>query len=148
MKYLKLPVHLIEFWYPEGIAFFVRTWRNLMLFLEEDLAVGLMWKLIFTPLFHDASIVGRMLSFFFRLGRILIGLFAYLVASILILLVAGYWFGLPLFVFLDTPPILSRLVAFIGVGLFFLHITSHPHKKVWQTADVWSTSRLKKEQIN
>jgi len=64
-KYLHIPIHLVEFWYPEGIAFFLRTWKNLMLFLEEDLAVTLMFKLLFVPLFHDSSFAGRILSFFF-----------------------------------------------------------------------------------
>lgn len=147
-KYLSIPIHLIEFWYPEAIEFFIRTWRNLMLFLEEDLAVGLMLKLIFTPLFHDPSFVGRILSFFFRLGRILVGFFAFSAASFLILFVGGYWFGLPVLAFLDTPHILSRGIFLAGIGLFFLHISTHPHKKVWQTAQFWSTSRLKKDKIS
>ena len=146
-KYLFLPIHLIEFWYPEGIEFFVRIWKNLMLFLEEDLAVTLMWKLLFTPLFHDSSIVGRILSFTFRLFRILVGFFAFAVTSILLLLIAGYWFGLPVFAFLNTPQVLSRGLLFAGIGLFILHISSHPHKKVWQTVDFWSTSRIKKDDI-
>ena len=66
MKYLTLPINLLKFWYPGAVAFFLRTWKNLVLFLEEDLAVGLMWKLLFTPLFHDSSFVGRVLSFIFN----------------------------------------------------------------------------------
>src|SRR3989344_5558853 len=118
MKYLSLPVHfivaplpiirritgstatvtihVIEFWYPEGIAFFLLTWKNLMLFLEEDLAVSLMWRLLFVPLFHDSSIVGRILSFLFRLIRIIMGLFAFFAASAILVVVALYWFALPL----------------------------------------------------
>src|SRR5688572_1207911 len=102
-KYLKLPVHLVEFWYPEGMIFFGRAWKNFMLFLEEDLAVTLMWKLLFVPLFHDSSIVGKVLSFLFRVIRILIGLFAFALATFSILLIAVYWFGLPLLAFFDIP---------------------------------------------
>ena len=62
MKYLLLPIHLLNFWYLEGLFFFARTWKNTILFLEEDLAVGLMYKLLFVPLFHDSSFVGAILS--------------------------------------------------------------------------------------
>ena len=106
MKYLTLPISLVEFWYPEGIAFFLRIWKNLMLLLEEDLAVFLMWRLIFVPLFHDSSFVGRVLSFLFRLFRILIGLFAFALASLTLALIAFYWFGLPIFAVLDFPHLL------------------------------------------
>jgi len=147
-KYLSLPVHLIEFWYPEGIAFFVTTWKNMMLFLEEDLAVTLMWRLLFTPLFHDSSFVGRILSLIFRLGRILIGLFAFSLVSVALLAVAVYWLGLPLLMFLDIPHLISRALFLPSLGLFVIHITTHPHNKVWSTQDIWSASILKKKDVS
>lgn len=150
MKYLTLPIHLLKFWYLEGLAFFVMTWKNLMLFLEEDLAVGLMVKLIFTPLFQDASIVGRSLSFLFRLGRILIGIFAFAIATLTLLAIGGYWLMLPLLTIFDKPELVSRVLFLAGVGLFIIHIATHPEKKVWLVGDIkdlWSTSTLKKENI-
>ena len=170
MKYLSLPVHfivaplpiirritgstatvtihVIEFWYPEGIAFFLLTWKNLMLFLEEDLAVSLMWRLLFVPLFHDSSFVGRILSFFFRLSRILIGLFAFSVVSLGLMFLAVYWFLLPLLVVLDFPQIVSRGLFLAGCGLFIIHITTHPRNKVWSASDPWSASILKKKAVS
>lgn len=151
-KYLALPIRLIEFWYPEGITFFVRTWRNLMLFLEEDLAVGLMWRLLFTPLFHDATIVGRGLSFLFRVVRILVGLFAFLIATIILLAVGGYFLILPILAFFDTPPLISRTLFFSCLGLFIINYFIHPHKKTWSvsgdnTQDIWQTSEINKEDL-
>lgn len=154
MKYLTLPIRLIEFWYPEGMAFFVRTWRNLMLFLEEDLAVGLMWRLLFTPLFHDATIVGRVLSFLFRVVRILVGLFAFLIATLILLLLGGYFLILPVLAFFDTPPLISRTLFFSCLGLFIINYFAHPHKKTWSvlsssdnTQDIWQTSEINKEDL-
>jgi hypothetical protein len=106
MKYLTLPIHIFNFWYPEAVAFFMRTWQNLILFLEEDLAVGLMTKLLFVPLFHDSTIVGHALSFIFRLGRIIIGLFAFGIATILLIAAALYtfcWFGVFYYPYIHTP---------------------------------------------
>ncbi len=149
MKYLSIPIHLVEFWYPEGIAFFLRTWKNLTLFLEEDLAVSLMWRLLFTPLFHDSSYVGRFLSFLFRLSRILMGLFAFALSTIGLSFIAIYWFVLPVLAYLNMPQFLSQGLFLAGLGLFLVHITTHPHKKVWQvgTGNLWSASTLKKEDL-
>ncbi len=150
MKYITLPIHLIEFWYLEGLAFFLQTWKNLMLFLEEDLAVTLMWKLIFVPLFHDSSIVGRLLSLLFRLSRILMGVFAFAMVSLGLLMLAIYWFGLPLLAFLDIPSLVSRVLFLSGLGLFFIHVTTHPHRKVWQVGreNFWLVSEVKKQEVN
>ncbi len=150
MKYLHLPIHLLEFWYPEGIAFFVRLWKNLMLYLEEDLAVILMWRLLFTPLFHDATLTGRMLSFLFRLSRIFIGLFAFALATLLVVVLAGYWFVLPISALFDTPQYLARGLFLSGLGLFLIHVFTHPHKKVWEvgTDNFWESSAIKKKNLN
>ena len=149
-KYLHIPIHLVEFWYPEGIIFFIKLWKNLMLFLEEDLAVSLMWRLLLTPLFHDSSYVGRFLSFLFRLSRILIGLFAFALSSIGLSFIAVYWFTLPVLVFLNRQEFLSQGLFLAGLGLFLIHISTHPHRKVWQvgTGDIWSASTLKKEDLS
>lgn len=149
MKYLHLPIHLVEFWFSEGIQFYVRTWRNLMLYLEEDLAVRLMIRLLFTPLFHDSTLTGRILSFLFRVGRILIGLFAFVSATILLFAIAGYWLSLPVLALFDEPQLLSRTIFLSGLGLFLIHITFHPHKKVWQikNKDFWDASKVKKKDL-
>lgn len=150
MKYLTLPIHLIEFWYLEGADFFVRIWKNLMMFLEEDLAVGLMFRLLFIPLFHDSTIVGKILSFLFRLTRIFMGLFAFLSGSVIVFLLAICWLALPLMAVLDLPAYLSRGLFAVGLGLFLIHIFTHPHKKIWQISKtaLWTASNIKKEDIS
>lgn len=155
MKYLLLPVSLIKFWYLDSISFSILTWRNLILFLEEDLAVGLMWKLIFTPLFQDSSAVGRVLSFIFRTGRIILGLFAFLIATLLVFAMEVLWLVLPVMAFADTPPYISRVLLFVGLGLFLIDIFTHPHKKVWsfgsaqdKQKDFWDCSTIKKEDLS
>lgn len=121
-----------------------------MLFLEEDLAVLLMWRLLFVPLFHDSSIVGRVLSFIFRFFRILIGLFAFAISSLILLTIAIYWFGLPILAYLNMPQDISTIFLLSGIGLFIIHIISHPHKKVWQVSEknFWLSSQVDKKEIN
>ncbi len=149
MKYVTLPIHLIKFWYLESVETFIRIWRNLILFLEEDLAVGLMWKLLFVPLFHDSTFVGRILSFTFRIGRILTGFFAFSVASVLMFCLATFWLILPLLTFLGTLGIFSKAILALGIGLFVAHVILHPHKKVWQVrkGNLWEASLIKKKDL-
>src|SRR5260221_6781243 len=104
---MNLPIRLLKFWYPNSLEVFLRTWHNLMTLLEEDLAVGLMFKLLFVPLFHDSSFVGKGLSFCFRSVRILMGLLAFALMSLLLFCLALLWFtapvGIILAIFLFKP---------------------------------------------
>lgn len=146
MKYLFLPISLLKFWYLEGLTTFFRIWKNLISYLEEDLAVGLMLKLLFVPLFHDSSIIGFILSFIFRITRIFIGLFAFLVASIGLITLALFWFSLPALALLGIGGLYSKLLFLSGMGLFIIHTFLHPHKKIWQvkTDNLWESSKIKK----
>lgn len=163
MKYLLFPIHLFKFWYIESLYAFLRIWKNSINYLEEDLAVGLMLKLIFVPLFHDNSYVGRILSFIFRIFRILIGVFAFIIATIFILVGAIYWLFLPLFAFYGMFSPISEALLFSGVTLFAIHVFTHPHKKVWQInlstdsasspqavsgQDFWESSAINKKSLN
>ncbi len=145
----------------------MRLWRNTMLYLEEDLAVGLMWKLLFVPLFHDASIVGRIVSFIFRFTRIIFGFTAYVLATVLILSIAILWFLTPFLIFLPLPAIanptaipypkiyfaiemLSLSVLIGGVLIYGYEILNKPLKKVYQIKDlkdVWNGTSLTQSQI-
>ena len=84
-----------------------------MLFLEEELAVGLMFRLLFIPLFHDSSFVGRIVSFFFRIFRIFIGLFAIVFATTLIVILALIWLMLPLIALAGTFGVWAWIVLFL-----------------------------------
>jgi ATP-dependent Clp protease ATP-binding subunit ClpC len=162
-----LPVHLFNFWYPKAFNFFMRLWRNSMLFLEEDLAVGLMVKLLFVPLFHDASIVGRIVSFIFRLTRIVFGFTAYVLVSVIIVFVAFIWFITPLLIFMPIPAIanpavipypkiyfaiemLSLSVLIGGALIYAYELLNKPLKKVYQLKtvnDIWHATSLQKSQV-
>ncbi len=152
-----LPLHLLSFWYPKAAEVFLRSLKNILLILEEDLAVGLMVRLIFTPLFHDASIVGRILSFFFRLGRILIGMFGFLCATMVVLTVALIWFTAPfslvlsLFNILPHSPYLDIFIIInitfitLGIAIFIYKELHRGLKNLWQITsikDIWKATKL------
>ena len=109
-----LPIHLLRFWFIESLTVFARIWKNTTSLLEEDLAVGLMAKLLFVPLFHDVSFVGRVLSFIFRSARILLGLFAFSLATLVVIMLAIYWLLVPIFLILGELTFTNLALLFLG----------------------------------
>lgn len=150
---LNLPVKLIYFWYPQAFLFFTRVTLNTLRYLEEDLAVGLMWKLILVPLFHDSTVIGRFLSLLFRVNRILIGALAFFLAILLISLLALFWFINPFLVFLSPEPRLNIffLLSFLfGLGIFLTQVIYFPPKKVKElkeASEIWKTTKFSNKDI-
>src|SRR3989344_8075845 len=153
-----LPARFLQFWYPDSLEVALRVWKNSLQVVEEDLSVGLMWKLLFTPLYHDASWVGGIVSFFFRLSRILMGYATYLTLSAVIFLIYLIWFLLPLLVIVSIliPNFRGYLffeIAYLifGLALFVDKLViDQPHKKVWQIKDVkdiFKATKVKKSEL-
>ncbi len=155
MKYLSLPGELLRFWYPSAFRFFVTTLKNSLLYLEEDLAVTLMWRLLFVPLFHDSSVVGMVLSFLFRLTRILFGLAALITVGVIIMALALAWFLLPLLVlyFISASTwwaAVLRLILASSVVFFLFHFLSRPAKKLKQISQpdqLWQASTVNPKHV-
>lgn len=145
-----LPIKLIKFWYPDSLAIFIRTWSNTINLLEEDLAVGLMLKLLFTPLFHDSSIFGRIMSFGFRITRIFIGLIAFVLTTLLILTLATVWFLLPILALAPSFSAISitlKALLIFGLGIFGYRQLNNKPKAIEKDVnwiDLLNTSEVKK----
>ncbi len=122
-----------------------------MAFLEEDLAVGLMLKLIFTPLFHDRTLAGRFLSFIFRVTRIVWGLFAYLAATIVIFGLTFVWFAHPLII-MGWPEYwyVSLGILLFSIALFIDRVVVYPKRPLRHAqnlSQIWETTKLHKSDI-
>ncbi|MBI3486136.1 ATP-dependent Clp protease ATP-binding subunit [Candidatus Daviesbacteria bacterium] len=148
-----LPKRLLKFWYSDAFFLFIRVWHNLINILEEDLAVSLMWRLLFVPLFHDSSFIGRILSFIFRLTRVLFGITAYFFASLGVFSLALVWFLLPILLFwpsLNPFSLSFKLLFIFGIALFINENIFKPIKKVADvkiTADLFLATKLKKSDL-
>jgi hypothetical protein len=107
--------HFPRWWYRDFISRYFRFAKNLFIFLDNQLAISLMARLLFVPLFHDTSLLGRSLSLVFRLLRIIIG------STILLLtfFALSFW----LLVWLVLPLALIRffgLIAWLALALIWL----------------------------
>lgn len=95
IKILWFPI----WWYKFGFEWFKRVFKNLVIFINNKLAVSLMLKLILVPLFHDTTIVGRLLSFIFRFFRVIYGSLALTLVSLSGLVWMLTWFLLPIILY-------------------------------------------------
>ena len=65
--------HFPLFWYRTTIIWWPRLIKNLIAFLDNQLAVSINLKMFFIPMFQDTSVLGRILSLTVRIIRIIIG---------------------------------------------------------------------------
>src|SRR3989344_537017 len=151
---MDLPLRLIKFWYPNSFIIYLRVLTNTLFFIEEDMAVSLMWRLLFIPLFHDFSLVGKLLSICFRLIRVLVGVFAFIAIGILITGIFLFWFSIPVvLVFSLFSPFPLTLSPFFvgGLALFFHNAVYNPKKRflyIRQAKDIWNSTKLKKSDLS
>lgn len=74
--------HLPYFWYRATLIWWPRLIKNLAVFLDNRLAVKLNWFMLFTPMFHDTSFLGRLLSFIVRGIKIIFGSTVIFIAAV------------------------------------------------------------------
>lgn len=91
--------HFPLFWYQATLIWWPRLLKNLTIFLDNKLVVSVNLRMYLVPMFHDTSVLGRILSLIVRTLRIISGA---LVIG-LTLAAAVIWFGLwlvvtPLFI--------------------------------------------------
>ena len=107
--------HFPIFWYKDSLSWFKRFFRNLIIFLNNKLAVSLMFRMFFVPLFHDTSIVGRLLSFLFRFFRVVLGGSFILIVGVAMIFWFLLWILLPVILVLSGDGL--GVMLLIGVWL-------------------------------
>lgn len=123
MVILKL-FHLPIWWYKDSLSWFKRLFKNLLMFLDNKLAFRLMIQMLIVPMFHDTSLLGRILSLIYRLIRIAVGL----IVMSLTVLTMGFW----LIIWLVTPillVIMTKEVGLILIGLIWVYDSIQQLKK-------------------
>lgn len=88
-------IELFIWWYTKGL--FLLSRRLVRLEQTEFKRIGAWtWiKHLFVPMFHDYTIVGRLLSFFFRVGIIAAKLVRTLIGFIIRVILFTVWVALP-----------------------------------------------------
>lgn len=115
-------------WYVDGSRFFLRLSKNLVLFLDRQLVVSLMFRLWGQPLFGDLNLVGRTIGFIFRSLRIIYGLLAMLSVELFLLLGFGLWLFWPLLLLTNFFGLVATVVAAILIFYLKVHCDQAPQK--------------------
>src|SRR3990172_580660 len=119
--------HFPLWWYKYSLGWWKRFFKNLLVFLNQQLALTLMAGMVLIPLWQDTSLLGRVLSFIFRAIRVVIGLTVMTVT----ILAMGFW----LLVWLLIPPAMIAILKWPGAIVLAL---------VW-LADVYRFNQLQQQ---
>src|SRR3989344_6587863 len=119
--------HFPLWWYWHSLNWWKRFFKNLLIFLNQQLALTLMAGMVLIPLWHDTSLLGRVLSFIFRAIKIVVGLTVMTVT----ILAMGFW----LLVWLLIPPAIIAILKWPGAIILAL---------IWLT-DIYRFSQLEKQ---
>lgn len=132
--WLKAFLYLPYFWYVEGVRLFLRTLGRTIIYLDQATTATLNLRLFFVPLFGDYSIMGRILALPFRIGRIVAGFVAIILATASILVLFLTWLAAPFLLWQWNPQLAGILVA-VFWGIAFLSRLGKPHRLIkgsWQ----------------
>jgi hypothetical protein len=88
-------------WYVEGVLFLWRRFRFISGSMEQSFAIRVTAKHLFEPLYKDYSIIGHILGPIFRIGRVVIGSFFYLVMAVVFFVLIVVWVSIPLFIIVN-----------------------------------------------
>ncbi|MBU6500420.1 MAG: hypothetical protein KGJ89_01145 [Patescibacteria group bacterium] len=82
-------------WYVDGTRSFAHKFISTLENLDKTFAIRITFHYLFQPLYKDYTVVGRLLGFIFRSGRILIGGVIYMFVAAIFLAMYGIWLLIP-----------------------------------------------------
>ncbi len=82
-------------WYVDGSRWFAHFFITSMEKLDSFFGVRINWKFIFQPLYGDYTIIGRMMGFFFRSLRIILGAAVYVLWAAVFAAIYLFWLAIP-----------------------------------------------------
>lgn len=85
-------------WYTRGVVKAFNMMTDTIVQGNDELAIGIWMKNIFTPMFGDATWQGRLVSFFMRVVQIVGRIIAFLFWVLFAFIVFIVWFLIPIFV--------------------------------------------------
>jgi hypothetical protein len=85
-------------WYVEGVGFLWRRFQFISGSMEQSFAIRVTARHLFEPLYKDYSVIGHILGPIFRIGRVIIGGFFYLLIAGVFFVLIAIWVSIPLFI--------------------------------------------------
>ncbi len=128
---MKLPLNLDKF----VIWFFYRVPKRMLMILfrileitNNEVAFTLNLRLLFTPLFGDYTIIGRLMGFIFRVVRIAVGLVVTLIVFVMMLTLPVLWTILPVLLIKEVGGFAFLYIIFVYFSFEWIN-HGRPEKK-------------------
>lgn len=97
-RFLYRIFEFLRHWYAKSLFLYSHWFFNFLERLDKFFALKVTLHHLFQPLYKDYSLIGYVLGFFFRLGRIAVSSLSYLVIIILAILFYLLWLVAPIFI--------------------------------------------------
>ncbi|MDP2874459.1 MAG: ATP-dependent Clp protease ATP-binding subunit [bacterium] len=120
MRVLKRLLHFPIFWYQNAPTFLFSLFRKITLYIDQNLAVTLMAKMMLVPVFNDYSAIGRLISLGFRVVRVGTGMALIAVANLSLLSFLVAWLLFPVWLLLHWQFLGLLTLAILALGYAFL----------------------------
>lgn len=122
-------INFVKWWMVRAPKRISKITSVVLALINNELSFTLNLKLLFTPLFGDYSIPGRMIGFIFRVSEIIVGSLVLLLLFLLSFILPVLWWLLPviLFFFINLLTIPVYILIFLG---WFLAKKDIPDKRV------------------
>lgn len=85
-------------WYVDALRYLMHWFISFLERLDRFFAVRVTLKFIFQPLWKDYTIIGRIMGFVFRFGRVVAGVGVYFVFALFFAAAYLFWIFLPFLV--------------------------------------------------
>lgn len=82
-------------WYIDGSRAFGRRFMGTLTVADQSFAVAITFRHFFEPLYKDYTVIGRIMGFFFRSARILIGGVFYIILTFAFAAIYLIWLAIP-----------------------------------------------------
>ncbi|MBT7349508.1 ATP-dependent Clp protease ATP-binding subunit [candidate division WWE3 bacterium] len=127
-----MPKSLFRFfiwWFFIITKWWMTLFYRLIVLLNNELSFALNLRMLFVPLFHDYTWVGRLMGFVYRIIKIVFGLAALVVLLVLGVGVTLLWVLVPI-VLLLAEPLFLMIFGFILFAIYWFSYSSTPFKRV------------------
>ncbi len=131
---IKLPGEFLYWWLVKAPKIIFVTGKRFLTLLNNYISFTLNVRLIFTPLFGDYTLIGRLIGVTIRIFQIAFGLIFMAIISFVALLLPLLWFTVPIVLFKFIG--FWTLLVFLALYLCWAVVTQDtPRKKITQVND-------------
>ncbi|MBI4091457.1 ATP-dependent Clp protease ATP-binding subunit [candidate division WWE3 bacterium] len=129
--YLKDRLLSLLKWFAWGVVEWdLKFLAKLLLLLNNSLALTLTLKLLFVPLFHDYTIVGRIMGFVFRLFKFFSGILLSVSVIVVFVSLIPLWYVTPFYLLFKVGFLHAVLYLGIVVALWAMTHLTKPLKRI------------------